>query len=185
MSDEADQGYLDSVAHALLIQSKIDVLRARQAETMEVVASLAPRATAAVILDGYERLKAADVPGRGLLRADVDRSKVRPAEPGATFRRARGSMDRWPVAPAWVYVLLDHEGTVLYVGKAKAPKNRMRDHNQRIPWEQAELIACASEADALTLEGDLIYQHQPPWNVQDVRRRRYVRQAAPAGGEKV
>lgn len=64
--------------------------------------------------------------------------------------------------------------TVLYVGKtAKHPRYRLAAHADRgIPWTEVELIACATEADALSLEGDLIFQHQPPWNRADTRRRR-------------
>lgn len=75
-----------------------------------------------------------------------------------------------------VYLLL-RDQEVVYVGKSMNVKGRLRTH-----WREGaknidawQTIGCSSEAEALQLEGDLIFQHQPMYNVQGRGRRAWVR----------
>ena len=81
-----------------------------------------------------------------------------------------------PVRPG-VYRMLDARGDVLYVGKARALKNRV---NQLHPGRAADRSGCCGwsrrpgrcrsspptrEAEALLLEAQLIKRYRPPYNV--------------------
>mgnify|MGYP001157932833 CR=1 FL=1 len=75
-----------------------------------------------------------------------------------------------------VYLYRDREGNLLYVGKAKVLRNRIKSYFQakhhdaktrrlvgRI-WD-LEFIVCETELEALVLENNLIKAHQPPFNI--------------------
>lgn len=75
-----------------------------------------------------------------------------------------------------VYLMYDADGNVLYVGKAKVLKNRVRQyfHNQDTREnvlamlthvDDFQYVITASEADALSLENTLIKKYTPPYNV--------------------
>lgn len=74
-----------------------------------------------------------------------------------------------------VYRMLDSEGTVLYVGKAKDLKRRVssyftRASNKRIAnmvmqIRNIEITATHTESEALILENTLIKEHKPKYNV--------------------
>lgn len=75
-----------------------------------------------------------------------------------------------------VYRMIDAQGDVLYVGKAKALKNRVANYTQvgRLPrrlqrmvaqTRQMVIVTTRSEADALLLEAQLIKRFRPPYNV--------------------
>lgn len=75
-----------------------------------------------------------------------------------------------------VYVMLDKEGTIIYVGKAKVLKNRVRQyfHSGDKPEKVAAMVAnisdfyyiiTRSEIDALSLENNLIKKHKPRYNI--------------------
>ena len=75
-----------------------------------------------------------------------------------------------------VYIMLDKDGNVIYVGKARVLKNRVRQyfHNDEKPEKVAAMVAniadfnyivCASESDALSLENTLIKKHKPKYNI--------------------
>ena len=75
-----------------------------------------------------------------------------------------------------VYRMLDARGDVLYVGKAKALKNRVANYTQvdRLPLRLKRMVAQTramtivttnSEAEALLLEAQLIKRYRPPYNV--------------------
>ena len=76
-----------------------------------------------------------------------------------------------------VYIMKDKQGTIIYVGKAKALKNRVTqyfgsDLNHSIKVrkmvenvEDFEYILCDSEFEALVLENSLIKQNQPKYNI--------------------
>lgn len=77
-----------------------------------------------------------------------------------------------------VYMFHDTEGTVIYVGKAKALKNRVSSYFNKNKYESGKTRLLASkvvdikfvvtdtEADALFLENNLIKEHQPRYNMQ-------------------
>ncbi|MBQ9081583.1 MAG: excinuclease ABC subunit UvrC, partial [Clostridia bacterium] len=75
-----------------------------------------------------------------------------------------------------VYIMLDKDGAVIYVGKARILKNRVRQyfHNDEKSEKVAAMVAniadfnyivCKSEADALSLENTLIKKHKPKYNI--------------------
>lgn len=76
-----------------------------------------------------------------------------------------------------VYIMYDRDGNILYVGKAKNLKNRVRQYfflsgnkTEKVlamlshVWDFRYIIT-ASEADALSLENTLIKKHTPPYNI--------------------
>src|SRR5204862_2760732 len=80
-----------------------------------------------------------------------------------------------PVRPG-VYRMLDSRGDVLYVGKARALKNRVTKYPQvaRQPkrllrmisqTRSMQIVTTHSEAEALLLEAQLIKRYRPPYNV--------------------
>jgi excinuclease ABC subunit C len=80
-----------------------------------------------------------------------------------------------PACPG-VYMYRDKESNLLYVGKAKILKNRIKSYFQsrhldaktkRLvanTWD-LEFIVCATELEALVLENNLIKEHMPPFNI--------------------
>ncbi|MBI4912132.1 MAG: excinuclease ABC subunit UvrC [Acidobacteria bacterium] len=93
-------------------------------------------------------------------------------EKSPALRRKLGDL---PARPG-VYLYRDREGNLLYVGKAKVLRNRVKSYFQsrhldaktrrlvgRI-WD-LELIVCQTELEALVLENNLIKEHDPPFNI--------------------
>ena len=76
-----------------------------------------------------------------------------------------------------VYIMHDADGTIIYVGKAKILKNRVRQYFQKnsghTPKVRAmvsniayfEYIVTDSETEALALECNLIKKHRPKYNI--------------------
>lgn len=75
-----------------------------------------------------------------------------------------------------VYVMLDNSGTIIYVGKAKNLKNRVRQYffsGEKTEKVKAMVkniadfyyIITPSEIDALSLENNLIKKHKPRYNI--------------------
>ncbi|HYG49151.1 MAG TPA: excinuclease ABC subunit UvrC [Allosphingosinicella sp.] len=80
-----------------------------------------------------------------------------------------------PVRPG-VYRMLDARGDVLYVGKARALKNRVTNYTQvtrltkRLQrmvsqTRSMQIVTTNTEAEALLLEAQLIKRYRPPYNV--------------------
>jgi excinuclease ABC subunit C len=76
-----------------------------------------------------------------------------------------------------VYLFRDAEGDVLYVGKAKSLRSRVRSYFQRGDGRlgtaqlvervaDVEVIVTRTEAEALHLEQNLVKRHRPPFNVR-------------------
>ncbi len=87
----------------------------------------------------------------------------------------RNVVKKLPVRPG-VYRMLDARGDVLYVGKARALRNRVTNYTQvaRLPQRLQrmvaqtrgmEIVTTTSEAEALLLEAQLIKRYRPPYNV--------------------
>ena len=86
----------------------------------------------------------------------------------------REKANRLPLLPG-VYLMLDEKGEVIYVGKAKALKNRVTSYfrGEHEPKTSAmvekvrdfNVIVAASEFEALVLENSLIKRHQPHYNI--------------------
>lgn len=74
-----------------------------------------------------------------------------------------------------VYIMLDAEGEVIYVGKAKKLKNRVTSYfrGEHLPKVAAmvekvadfNVIVASSEFEALVLENSLIKKHKPHYNI--------------------
>ncbi|MBD2480759.1 excinuclease ABC subunit UvrC [Planktothrix sp. FACHB-1365] len=76
-----------------------------------------------------------------------------------------------------VYLMRDHQDNILYIGKSKKLRSRVRsyfrDYNHHTPRialmvqqiTEIEFIVTDTEAEALALEANLVKQHQPHFNV--------------------
>ena len=75
-----------------------------------------------------------------------------------------------------VYIMLDKDGAVIYVGKARVLKNRVRQyfHGSAKPSKVAAMvehiadfsyIITPTEIDALALENNLIKKYKPKYNI--------------------
>src|SRR5947209_595826 len=95
----------------------------------------------------------------------------------AVSERVQGQLKALPTRPG-VYLFRDADGDVLYVGKAKSLRPRVRSYFQRttdgraqirlLPARVAdiEVIVTGSEVEALHLEQNLVKRHRPPFNVR-------------------
>jgi excinuclease ABC subunit C len=93
---------------------------------------------------------------------------------------------------AGVYIFQDAAGTILYVGKARSLKNRVKSYFLESRWQDsktgslvreiAELdyIVVDNEKEALALENNLIKRHKPKFNVllRDDKTYPYIRYTA-------
>ena len=91
--------------------------------------------------------------------------------------RLEDQLKQLPAKPG-VYLFRDANGDVLYIGKAKTLRPRVRSYFQRgqdgraqiayLPDRVAdiEVIVTGSEVEALHLEQNLVKRHRPPFNVR-------------------
>jgi excinuclease ABC subunit C len=91
--------------------------------------------------------------------------------------RVKEQLESVPAKPG-VYLFRDARGDVLYVGKAKSLRPRVRSYFQRTGDGRAqirqlpervsdiEVIVTGSEVEALHLEQNLVKRHRPPFNVR-------------------
>jgi excinuclease ABC subunit C len=90
----------------------------------------------------------------------------------AAIRNTLATLGRQP----GVYRMVDAAGEILYVGKARALRNRVANYTQieRLPQRLKRMVALTremvvvttrSEGEALLLESQLIKRHRPPFNV--------------------
>ncbi len=99
----------------------------------------------------------------------------------------RDILDHLPTAPG-VYQMFDPNGAILYVGKAKSLRSRVRSYFQpgnhdpkvlKIRHETVDIqfILTGDELKALITEAELIRQHKPRYNVllKDDKRYPYIR----------
>ena len=92
------------------------------------------------------------------------------------IRKLRKKAMRLPLHPG-VYIMHDKTGKIIYIGKAKALKNRVsqyfgseKNHDKKVRQmvsnvEDFEYILTDSEFEALVLECSLIKQHTPKYNI--------------------
>ena len=106
------------------------------------------------------------------------------------LKKLRSMVSKAPISPG-VYRWLDKSGNVLYVGKAKNLKNRLKSYVQPAgkkslgPWKQSlmqkaadlDVTITSSELEALVLETNLIKELKPKYNVlmKDDKNYVYVR----------
>lgn len=116
---------------------------------------------------GFERLAVPD----GTAISDGD---VRVVGQGAKLSRIKHELDSVPTLPG-VYLWKDASGQVIYVGKAKQLRARMRqyvnfqDERAKIPLlvdqiDSFDYIVVDNEHESLVLEKNLINQHAPFFN---------------------
>jgi excinuclease ABC subunit C len=91
--------------------------------------------------------------------------------------RLENQLKGLPARPG-VYLFRDAKGTVLYIGKAKSLRPRVRSYFQatqdgraqiqQLPGrvEDIEVIVTGTEVEALHLEQNLVKRHRPPFNVR-------------------
>jgi excinuclease ABC subunit C len=92
-------------------------------------------------------------------------------------KRLESRLKALPTKPG-VYLFRDAKGRVLYVGKAKSLRPRVRSYFQATPDSRAtirrlpervedlEVIVTGTEVEALHLEQNLVKRHRPPFNVR-------------------
>ncbi|HEY7691133.1 MAG TPA: excinuclease ABC subunit UvrC [Gaiellaceae bacterium] len=92
-------------------------------------------------------------------------------------QRIEEQLKRLPAKPG-VYLFRDASGRVLYIGKAKSLRPRVRSYFQqggdgrpqlgRLPAMVAdvEVIVTGNEAEALHVEQNLVKRHRPPFNIR-------------------
>ncbi|MFZ0967488.1 MAG: GIY-YIG nuclease family protein, partial [Candidatus Acidiferrales bacterium] len=88
----------------------------------------------------------------------------------------REKADTLPLQPG-VYLFQDAAGTILYVGKARSLRSRVKSYFLESRWRDAktgslvreiadlDYIVVDNEKEALALENNLIKQHKPKFNV--------------------
>lgn len=92
------------------------------------------------------------------------------------LKALKAKANRLPLSPG-VYIMKDKNGKIIYIGKAKALKNRVtqyfgvgNQHTEKVKKMVAgvndfEYIICDSEFEALVLECSLIKQNLPKYNI--------------------
>src|SRR5690242_21065514 len=95
----------------------------------------------------------------------------------AVSPRVETQLKSLPAKPG-VYLFRDEPGEVLYTGKAKTLRSRVRSYFQKTTDGRAqisqlvgrvadiEVIVTGSEVEALHLEQNLVKRHRPPFNVR-------------------
>ncbi len=93
-----------------------------------------------------------------------------------TLKELKLKANKLPQSPG-VYIMKDKSDNIIYIGKAKALKNRVTQyfgkgsaHSEKVRRMVSnvsyfEYIMCDSEYEALVLECSLIKQHQPKYNI--------------------
>ncbi|MBR5923449.1 MAG: excinuclease ABC subunit UvrC [Clostridia bacterium] len=94
----------------------------------------------------------------------------------ARLKRLKQKANKLPKSPG-VYIMKNRDGNIIYIGKAKALKNRVtqyfgagNQHPEKVRRmvgnvEDFDFVLCDSEFEALILENSLIKQHQPKYNI--------------------
>ena len=92
------------------------------------------------------------------------------------IRELREKAMRLPLSPG-VYIMKNKRDEIIYIGKAKALKNRVsqyfgsqNNHPEKVKQmvlnvDHFDYILCGSEFEALVLECSLIKQHKPKYNI--------------------
>lgn len=105
--------------------------------------------------------------------ARLDRNDINSRE---YMKKLRQKAMALPLSPG-VYIMHDKSGKIIYIGKAKALKNRVsqyfgsqNNHPEKVRRmvenvNDFEYIICDSEFEALILECSLIKQHSPKYNI--------------------
>lgn len=118
---------------------------------------------------GEEAKSSKKKPGRKKKKANGDK-------PPTPYEKAREEVKRYPTEPG-VYVMHDQKDLVMYVGKARNLKARVRSYftpsgDTRVFVQflrkvlgRIEFIVTANEKEAVLLENNLIKEHRPRYNI--------------------
>lgn len=164
---------IDDAAEALVAQvSRAEWTPSESVDIWEAtrklgVKALATKVTAALGARTWDLVRWRDFP-------DVDPWKIEGDLPDPSRPRLTPGGPDWlhwsrglpPNGKPCVYLLLDEQRRCLYVGFSVKVRDRLKSHVKegRIPARRFNVIPQASREDAWRLEGDLIFQHQPPFN---------------------
>ena len=97
-------------------------------------------------------------------------------EKNPKLKELRRQAMRLPLTPG-VYIMKNAHGDIIYIGKAKALKNRVSqyfgadtNHSEKVRQmvrhvDRFEYILVDSEFEALVLENSLIKRHKPRYNI--------------------
>ena len=92
------------------------------------------------------------------------------------LKELKAKANRLPLTPG-VYIMKNKDKEIIYIGKAKALKNRVtqyfgsgNQHTEKVRRmvsnvDEFEYIVCDSEFEAFILENSLIKQNQPKYNI--------------------
>jgi excinuclease ABC subunit C len=119
------------------------------------------------------------------------RGKARLNNSNAPHMELREKVDQLPTQPG-VYMFQDAGGTILYVGKARSLRSRVKSYFLESRWMDAktgslvreiadlQYIVVDNEREALALENNLIKQNKPKFNVllRDDKTYPYIRYTA-------
>ncbi len=98
------------------------------------------------------------------------------AEKTVNIQELRAKAMKLPLSPG-VYIMKNCHDEIIYIGKAKALKNRVsqyfgsnKNHQEKVRQmvqnvDHFDYILCGSEFEALVLECSLIKQHKPKYNI--------------------
>ena len=180
------EAFESTLLHLGLLVDKRDRLASKASEVAEALLAQLARADLSMHekVDVWLQVRDYDVPG---LAARACRAMGTSSAQVAHFARFPAGLHKpgeFPIGyadlpnkgPPCVYLLLDDDLRCLYVGQSQQVKARLKSHwrGDAIPTTRYEVVVCADHADALQLEADLIFQHQPPYNRAGIKSRGYV-----------
>lgn len=181
-----------TAVHIRAVVAKRDMLTVTAAQSLDVLLAEVARGTWSPLecVDWWEFSRTLGIPHASnrmiaALKVTVHQISQWRADPRLAQFDLRRCDGVFPVPPRVylpskptpvVYLLLNEAGYCLYVGKTISARSRLKAHAKAgvIPATRFEAHVCDTEAEALRVEGDLIYQHKPFYNRQGVRTRRYV-----------
>ena len=162
--------------------------RGRKAASSSTSPTEPPAPTAADVPSVISTSDTTPIPGSDTEPAPRGRRKQVPVltEDDLTIRPSIAELlDKLPTDPG-VYLMKDKRGRIIYVGKAKNLRSRVRNYFQRSgdnrPFVKLldriladiETVITSSEKEALLLENNLIKQHKPRFNVRLVDDKNYL-----------
>lgn len=184
----------DSIEHLQRLTRKRDVLAASAQETFDQIEA----AVARTPLSGPQKLAIYLAVRDSGVKAPATRiAKAMGSYLNELIAWSRdGFADHFPVglakSGAWpadwrdlprkgtpcTYLLMNESDRCVYVGCSKSVRARLKAHHdegKKVGVVRWEIIICADYASARQLEADLIYQHQPYFNVSGRKNRAWVR----------
>jgi hypothetical protein len=172
MSADQTRAVADTVRHAVLLKQKADRLIEQARQAMDVANGLmgsnGQQVEPVILVELAALARSAEVPNRLVLSRAGKRAEM--ALDRLSGLKVRGDGTWWPARGTHiVYVMEDEGGAVIYIGKTVHASARMSQHDK--PWAKVHWYVCRDRAHASELEADLIYQYQPPLNIEGRNKR--------------